>query len=267
MLVGLLRGKIGGYFTRPAWEIEDLLTATVLGSCRYVPAEDALLPFLRRAVDASNRQLGAVLGDVVAVDIHGEESFWPRWAPDAHDTADRADSSGWTEPELVVKLQRANGTWAWVLVEAKLLSGKSSKRSDDGAVTDQLGKYWLDMRERATRAGAEPLAVVYLTTGISRPEAELAETQQELRAKGESAAPLYWLSWRTFVEVASASEQPILRDVCRLLHEEWHLAPIEPVRPWPVRREPLGHGWRFTESWRWPPSRRRTKAWAFGGAR
>ena len=263
MLVGLLRGKIAGYFSRPAWEIEDLLTATVLGSCRYVPAEEALLPFLRRAVDASDGRLEGMLGDVVAADISGEESFWPRWAPDPVD----ADTPGWNEPELIVKLHRADGSCAWVLVEAKLLSGKSSTYTDDGAVTDQLGKYWLDLRDRAARAGAEPLAVVYLTTGISRPDAELEATQHELRAKGKPEAPLYWLSWRTFVEVASTSQQPILSDVCRLLREEWQLAPIEAMRAWPARQSASGDGWTFSEGWCWPSSPRRTTTWAFGGAR
>jgi hypothetical protein len=260
MLVGLLHGKIDRHLTRPAWEIEDLLTATVLGSCRYVPHAEALLPFLGRAVDQHDRKLATALIDVTSVDIHGDESFWPRWAKDSAESPD----AGWNEPELVIKMRRADGSSAWVLVEAKLLSGKSSMSSEAGAVTDQLGRYWLDMRERAMAAGADALAIVYLTTGISRPDVELTATQRELSAKGKPAAPLYWLSWRGFVEVAGESEHPILRDVCRLLRDEWQLVPIVPMGAWPARRA-AQCVWTFAEGWRWPSSPRRSVSWTFGG--
>lgn len=269
MLVGLLRGKVDRYLTRPAREIEDILTATVLGSCRYVPAEAAMLPFLRRAVDQDGRLLAAQLGEVEKLDIDGD-AFWPRWHDDADDSAvedAHGVRNGWTEPELVLRLVRRDGTKAWVLVEAKLLSGKSSVARRGGAVTDQLGKYWLDLRREARAADAEPLAVVYLTAGIRRPDDELRATQDELTAKGQPKAPLYWLSWRSFVDVVDVQARdahPILRDVCELLRSHWQLVPIEPMQGWP-RSPAAASTWTFAPDWRWPGSASRRAPWSFEG--
>lgn len=257
MLIGLLRGKLERHLTRPAREIEDLLTATVLGSCCYVPAEAALLPFLSRAIDASDRLLGDELQSVVDATIDAD-SFWPRWARSTHE----ADPAGWNEPEVVLRLRRRDGTEAWVLIEAKLISGKSSLPREDGRVTDQLGKYWLDLRQRAADAGATALAIVYVTTGLRRTDADFVSTQAELHAKGYPPAPLYWLSWRSFVEVAESRPDPILRDVCRLLREQWRLAPVEAMRAWPHSTSPASR-WTFASNWRWPAAQHHALGWSF----
>lgn len=265
MLIGLLRGKVERYLTRPAREIEDLLTATVLGSCRYLDPHEALLPFLGEAVDVEERRLLTQLSDIVEVDID-EDAFWPRWSRSADPSSpDDATNAGWNEPEVVVRLKRADGTRAWVLVEAKLLSGKSSIAQDGGAVHDQLGKYWVHLEEQAGAMGATPLAIVYLTTGTRRTDDEFAATQSELRDKGHSLAPLYWLSWRTFVAVAGKSSNPLVRDVCRLLREEWQLAPIEPLRPWPRRPTAQSRSrWRVGVGLRWPRAQVKAQfSWRF----
>lgn len=259
MLVGLLSGKLQRYLTRPGHEIEDFLTAVVLGSCQYVPAEDALLPFIGRAVDADGSELRQSLGGITEV----EYDFWPRWVKPGADGPTEDDeerdtdapshrAAGWNEPEVVLRLRRADQSWAWILVEAKLGSGKSSYASEEGPVTDQLGKYWIDLQRRALEARAHPLAIVYLTTSASRPDADFAETQDELRAKGCSGAPLYWLSWRTFAESVDGDAHRILRDVCTLLRDHWSLARVEPMTSWPTPPRALT-SWRFGAGWTWPP--------------
>src|ERR1044071_3591005 len=78
MLQALIKQKIDRYFNTPPYQIEDLLTSVVFGSCAYVDMHKGLLPFLYRAKDAignASRRLTDLLGYVESV----EYEFWPSW--------------------------------------------------------------------------------------------------------------------------------------------------------------------------------------------
>jgi hypothetical protein len=273
MLAALSKSKLDRELKRPVSEIEDLLTAVVFGSCKYVPPWEALLPFLGRALDERRAPLGAQLEDVVDV----EYDFWPSWKA-AVSSVPPADES--TEvsggislachdggiPELVLKLRRQNRPSAWMLVEAKLYSGKSSRPTPgSGRVTDQLGKYWLELRGRAESAGAEPLGVVYVTRGSLMPLRDLRETQQDLAEAGEAEAPLFWLSWGHFIEACRRPlAHPLVKDVVDLLCDLWHLEHVK-FGTWPVAHEAPPR-WIFASRWCWPAPGNRT-SWAFDDER
>lgn len=243
MLKALLAEKLNDEFVRSPYSIEDLLTSVVLGTCSYLPPHVALLPFLSRARMLDGSLLADQLEDVEAVDA----VFWPFW-----DAVDRPIASvGGAEPDLLLRLTHRDGQRSLLVVEAKLLSGKSSLPTSDTRVTDQLGKYWVHLLRQAALLHARALGIVYLTAGLATPLTDFEQTQGELRAKAAPAAPLYWLSWRHFVGcVASADGGPMLADLIKLLSEQWALTEIV-MRPWPAA--PRGtSSWRFDPSWRWP---------------
>lgn len=264
MLIGFLRGKLVRYFIKPPFEIEDLLTATVFGACSYVDASIAILPFMGAARDASGRRLGDHLAGVTDVDYR----FWDRKLGETagFDSTLRDDSSEpGAEPELVLRFRQPKSPDLLVLVEAKLLSGKSSRPSSNAAVTDQIGKYWLRLRREAEATGAIPIGVVYVTRGAAFPFDEVAETQNELLQKGYAAAPIYWLSWRTFSEVLgheTRAKYRVLDEVLQLLNEHWGLAPAPPMEPWTPRPKEF-LSWSFQEVWSWPSPSGALLPWTF----
>ena len=280
MLQALLHDKLTRYFTKSPYEVEDLLTSVVIGSCAYVPHDLAVLPFLGEARDANGTKLGEVLRDVE----HVAYDFWPNWSsiggarptepnssdasdaealPDAagHDVEPELGARG-AQPEILLTVTRRAQPPALVLVEAKLLSQKSSRSTETGAVNDQLGRYWLHLRDRANRQGAEAVAIVYVTAGLRRPPMDFEETQKELKLKGAPAAPLFWLSWCHFAAVVRQQHSaPILADVLSLLVNTWGLSAT--MGEWPETPVLVGAHWRFPVSWRWPQVAVDCPAWQF----
>lgn len=237
MLAALAKGKIGTVNGRDVFEVEDVLTSVAFGACEQAGLE-VLKAFLARA---ERYDEGAALSSLVAEAFDVTYEFWPRWgAPDGPDS----------EPELILKFERPEGA-AWLLVEAKLHSGKSSAASGAEQATDQLAKYWLQLRSRAEEARAAPLGVLYVTAHLTCPTEELDETQRELAQKRKLTAPLFWLSWRAFNGVAApfAKTASGVRQVCDLLRERWRLTEPQ-LRPWAVQ-VPQRPAWRFTPSWAW----------------
>ncbi len=279
MLQVLLRRKLHRWLTKDAYTIEDLLTAVVLGSACYVPHDQALLPFLGKAIDEHGARLEALLTDVASITAE----FWPNWGSSAVEAGDdtqavhMADEGGpgdavatqrsgitiaRSQPEVVIDVERSDGKHQLILIEAKLYSGKSSHATGDGVVTDQLAKYWLHLRQEAARRSATALAVVYLTRGSWPPNDELAASQRDLQAAGCPRAPLYWLSWRELVGVVDEkSAPPILRDCVTLLRDQWQLVKVR-MDPWPVPPPPIPP-FVFERRFPWAMPTKRPLPWSF----
>jgi hypothetical protein len=279
MLQALLHNKLTKYFNSP-YEVEDLLTSVVIGSCAYVSYDTALLPFLRESRDVDGQNLVGALGDVESVAY----DFWPNWRPigcepsagpndsaiqlppesDGRESEPEAGNRG-AQPEVLLTFTRKMQPPALVLVEAKLNSGKSSSPTAVGPVQDQLGRYWLHLRERAKQEGAEAVAIVYVTSGLRFPQPDFEKTQEELKRKGKPAARLFWLSWCHFVAAISQANAPslprILADVLYLLVERWGLAGT--MREWPKAPVLSGVPWHFPLGWRWPRPATGFPAWGF----
>jgi len=260
VLQALLHGKLDGELKRDAYEIEDLLTAVVIGTCSYLEPSVALVPFLAGARDVDGNLLD--LTNVESV----EYEFWESLAAvPRRDTSNgiEDDAAVGGEPEVILSVTRRDGSKAMLVIEAKLFSGKSSRPSPTGPVTDQLGKYWLQLTHVASQISASALGVLYLTRGLTMPRDDFAETQRELREKGHPQAKLFWLSWRTFVDAVRGSTQHrLLRDVVELLENRWYMVAVQ-MQPWP-QVPTLPTTPRFTANWQWPPPPRLVP-WGFEG--
>ncbi len=262
MFAALLHGKLDRYLTRNPFDIEDLLTSVVIGACRCVPPDLALLPFLGTATPLDRESLSPLLEGVERV----EYEFWPQWGALLRDASDAMDADGpvmlaaRSEPEVVLTLHRANQPKALLLLEAKLHSGKSSHADGTSGLKDQLAKYWGQLSSRANHSGAVPLGVVYITTHHLMPRYELGQSQEDLRNHGFEDASIFWTSWRAFSKVVTSEVSPL--DECKaLLRKHWELVPIEEPRPW--CRPPKIPPWqpaRFRPWWS-PPH---VRAWKYG---
>lgn len=250
MLQALRAGKIDQWLTKNPWQIEDLLTAVVFGSCDYAGREGwtaALHPFLAQAVHSSNRthKLAALLPSPQSTRIVSYE-FWPdldrfEHKSESSETNHKPVIIRAASPELIIRLEDEKQRKFFILVEVKLNIGKSAGPSDSAdEVADQLAKYWMQLMRLARREGGEPLAAVYVTPW-SFPADEMRETHTELMKCGVEGAPIFWISWRDFVSAVEnhaaetySSLPRLIDEVCQLLRDKWGLVRAEAPKAWPV---------------------------------
>jgi hypothetical protein len=191
MIFAELPSKLGGDYSRAHERAEDLLTSTVFGLLRYLPAADGFLPLLHRARVVTLTPQGSTAqpepswlgsGPVREVKV----DFWPYWP-------------GFGQPDvLLIFLDPSGKAAAVVVVEAKLDSPKSGRAaeddeelaSEDTPDPDQLVRYWQGVRERWGAEAGSQLGVVYLTKHSVPPLDELEASLR--RAPGMRLA---WLSW------------------------------------------------------------------------
>jgi len=180
--------------TRVSFErMEDLLTSNLLGSLTYLPAELALLPWLREAQRfplGKNDQL--VMEDVRSTRVR----FWPR--------------AGHRQADALVLLQRPDGEEP-LLVECKYEQGMSNiaaRVGPDGESSgNQLTDYWRALDKGTVmlskHAASDPLrpsfqgsCIVYITAHGTMPDETMQESWKLLSEEERSRARWFWLSWR-----------------------------------------------------------------------
>lgn len=202
MIHALTQGK----WNRDAVD-EDMLTSTVFGVLKHLPASEVLIPLLGHARDEGG-QPGGSLHDALT---HAAAS-----AGSALTDYTRADVLFWPEHEdqgepdllVVVSGQDAKAKPLLMLVEVKLWSGKSRTRNRD----DQLCRYLTalhDLRftDRPLIRDAVPVGMVYLTA--LDPTADLEGSRSAWR--GTRPFRCYQLAWQEVTEVL-AERAPTLAE-------------------------------------------------------
>jgi len=201
MLLAQLHGKL----PTTDEDLEDLLTSNVFGAFKYSGRIEALQEFLGRALPRS----GAAALELPPI-THADYRLWP-WLDGDREVAG-------CEPDVVLRLEHADGTGSLVGVEAKLNSGKSSRPTDGAPITDQLAREWLALRRLAATEGRSRCILVYLTAHTAPPWADLDQTQRELDQKRPGVvADLRWLSWRVLPRLLAGRSDPIFIDLACLL--------------------------------------------------
>lgn len=179
MLAALLHGKV----PRSVEGYEDMMTSVVFGVLEHLPPAIGL-----------RRVLSHLDGHPVPPWLDSVESvrteYWPWW--------DEAEERDGAEPDVVLTLGTGAGRPRLLVVEAKRTSGKHGHGR-----RDQLARQVDNGYRIAERANAEMAGLVYLTTHLSIPRADLDESTREL---GPSAPPLWWLSWRDIAPVLRMAE-------------------------------------------------------------
>ena len=217
MIIAELHGKA------PSYEgMEDILSANVFGALRYLPPEQALVPFLKTAVsfDVAGKQFP---------DLPGVESasyfFWPRGR-------DRK-----REPDLVLILRFRGRPPAIISVEAKHLGGKHNSVAEDeetgldgdqladqydeivrGSITPRRTEARQDLSDQALGDVLEQASdrfLLYVTAHYAAPREHFGATVASLARRGLAEASryrLFWTSWRQVIPIfdkLAASSPPL----------------------------------------------------------
>ena len=184
-----IHGKISETGTNLSERMEDLLTSDIFGCVRYLPPQNVLLPFLRRAHSFHGNTL-TVLDKIIKVHY----SFWP-WL--------KLQGRIPCEPDVVLGLETEGRQVHLVLVEAKYYSGLSSEEDERAEPNDQLAREldnlgvlscttlgWGTHLEIASRA------LLFVTQDMGIPRDLLAKSLAEYARKRNKDGDIFWASWR-----------------------------------------------------------------------
>jgi hypothetical protein len=247
MLQALMHKKIDRWLSnKNPWEIEDLLTSVVFGSCKYAGINGwkyGLRHFLAAATNSGNKATAQMLdeklpsnNDILTI----EYDFWPSLSEfSPKDQCNHAVTIAGAIPEVILTITNKNKLKYFLLVEVKLNIGKSSSASSDPSrISDQLAKYWEHLKHYALERSGEALAIVYVTTNTSFPHNEIEESMLEIKNKlGGPNPPIFWVSWRQFVPQVALHTKNInlpilLTDLIILLSDRWGLI-YDEIKDWP----------------------------------
>jgi hypothetical protein len=229
MLQAILKGKL----TPEEERMEDILTSNVFGALKYVPAEDALLPFLCKAIDCEQQPLGSQLPSKATA----EYDFWP-WLHEGDCYP--------AQPDVVITLKDQSGDYTAILVEAKYLSGKSTSCDGSGKPFDQLAREWDNFVLYCRRKGIRKYHLVFCTADLALPATDIAESEADFRRSRQSECKIHWVSWRSLPDLLSSARKPILSDLRDVLLK-LGLHFYEGVEPPSEPMEELLVPWRFDE--------------------
>lgn len=213
MGVAELHGKISATATNLSERMEDLLTSDTFGCMRYVPADRALVPFLRVA-QSLDGELLAISDDVVRV----RYSFWP-WL-----TSPQAIPC---EPDVVLGIEMPENQVHVVLIEVKYLSGLSSEEDNREEPNDQLARELdnLDAIVPSDLGWSHQLKVVrrslvFVTQDMGIPRELIAQSLSEYQRKRNRETDVYWLSWRSLPAILESSLENEINEERRVVLED-----------------------------------------------
>jgi len=202
----MFQAQLKGKLTRAEENLEDLLTSNVFGCLKYLPAEDGILPLLRAT---KNEDGIPVLQDLSEIEKTTYE-FWP-YLTEANCKP--------CEPDVLIRIETKTRRRLLVLVESKLLSGKSSSAPNDEIPIDQLAKEWDNLSSIARREGWVPL-LIYITAHTEYPKDEIEESAREYSGKREKSMTVGWLSWRDLINIYQDSKHAIVQDMIEILKKQ-----------------------------------------------
>jgi hypothetical protein len=151
-----------------------------------MPDEVGLIPFLVKAKSLAENEpfpLACLTSGAVR---DGDIQFWPYRGKDER------------EPDAVILFTLADGTKVAIAIEAKLGGPKSQVAPISGFRSgDQLADQWQLLRRMVRQEGAK-LVVVYLTSDVGMPRADI---EASALAIAELDPTIAWLSWRDLYDV------------------------------------------------------------------
>ena len=189
MTIAEIHGKISEEGTNLSERMEDLLTADIFGCFRYLPPQEALIPFLNTARSFHGHAL-ALPAEIVGVHY----SFWP-WV--------KLHGCTPCEPDVVVGIETEGRHLHLVFVEAKYRSGLSSEENEGESPNDQLARELdnLDKISPVNLHWSPELSItsrtlLFVTQDMGMPRTLIDRSLAEYQRKRYRQGDVYWTSWR-----------------------------------------------------------------------
>lgn len=204
----MLQAEIKGKFYSSS---EDVLTSSVIGSMRYLSSPSFFVELLNNSFNGN--------GEALHVDGKIKKITYLFW--------ERLENS---EPDVLVMLENEDATYHIICIEAKFLSGKSSREDETVDVTerknyqrDQLARELEDLYKESFYkhisvhpSKIEAISLIYLTNDTSMPYEDLSESAKHALLPREKKQ-LFWLSWSMiYGEVCKWSQSGTIQDQCIL---------------------------------------------------
>jgi len=211
MTIAEIHGKISEAGTNLSERMEDLLTSDVFGCMRYLPADKALLPFLRTARSFQGK-IFFIPDEIIRVHY----AFWP-WLI----TRDRKPC----EPDIVLGLEVKGLQVHLIMVEAKYYSGLSSEEDECLEPNNQLARE-LDNLDLVSSVGLgwkpqltiASRTLLFVTQHMGIPHDLLAQSLAEYNRKRNRDGDIFWTSWRFLPSILEQSlkEESITENIAVL---------------------------------------------------
>lgn len=183
MSIAVTKGKISRTGNNLGSGSEDLLTASVFGLIRYLPAEVLLFPILDRAVNIAGNTLQF---DKTILNEKIEFEFWPHLKS--------------SEPDVKINLGENHA----IFVEAKFNSGKSGFEKND-----QLLRQYKDL----CKLKPNLRSIVYLTKDRTLPVGVISDSIDSVRKFDDDLNSIdfknntYWISWFDIWEICKSKKE------------------------------------------------------------
>ena len=218
MTIAEIRGKISHTGQNLSERMEDLLTSDIFGCMRYLPTQNALIPFLQTAHSLHGNIL-TIPGEVTTV----HWSFWP-WL--------KSQGCIPCEPDVIIGLETEENHVHLILIEAKYYSGLSSEEDEREEPNNQLAREldnldavsvtalgWDHQLDIASRK------LLFITQDMGIPRGLLAKSLAEYTCKRSKKGDIYWTSWRFLPSILERSlekgitqeDNAVLEDMLNLL--------------------------------------------------
>jgi hypothetical protein len=188
-MIADIYGKISRSSSNLSERLEDKLTGDIFGVIRYLPSEQLLLPFLRKAYwlnpDTRGRQ-----SLELEFSTEPEIIFWPHHYPGI-------------EPDVEIKGTEFDQKIK-ILIEVKYKSGLSGDDNPTESVSANESNNQLIKQARALASDVEfnRKILIFLTEDGSYPKEILDRVSRILKSESKlNDIQLYWLSWHDITSV------------------------------------------------------------------
>jgi len=217
MSIAVTKGKISTTGKNLTSGSEDLLTASVFGVLRYLPAELLLFPILKHAKNLND---DLYKPDTSVQDSEIDFEFWP--------------GLNTSEPDVVIK----TGMKELIFIESKFNSGKSGSYNTERegkkstAKYDQLYREFKDLVDYSDGNNNSIIkTLIYLTAHRTMPKDDFISSYKAVKESELSSEIFkkntYWLSWfdvwKVCKDFKSEDENPfymlMVRDLIEFLEK------------------------------------------------
>jgi hypothetical protein len=229
----MLQAQLKGKLTREEKDMEDLLVSNVFGSIKYIELKEGLIPILKASVNLDDKCPSIPFEQI----SHAHYEFWPSITEMGCKRC---------EPDVLITIRLEDNRKILLLVEAKLLSGKSSEADQGEAPNDQLAREYDNLLRKAYSDSSIPF-FLFVTADFGYPTESVLTSNKEYIKKRKGKMQVFWISWRKITTLfKNEKKDSILYDLSKLMQKQ-RLIFYEGI----MQTQPIVVSWSYEVSFSW----------------